>query len=262
MTTVAPRRARHPVASAASGARTVALRLVVAVVLLCAWTLLSDDSARVELPSPVRTWSSLVALTSSGELPRALLESNVAMVLGYLIAVAVGVPLGLLMGSFPVAAAVIRPYLMLLLAVPLIALLPVAQAIFGLGLVTRVVVVVLFALVFVTLNTETGIRSVPGALREMAHSYGSSRWDTFRHVVLPSARPDIAAGLRLGLGRAVVGMVIAELFLVTAGIGSIISYYRGRFDTGAVLAIVLVLVLEGVLVMQLTRRLDKRRGAR
>ena len=152
------------------------------------------------------------------------------------------------------------PYLMLLLAIPLIAILPLVQAVLGLGLVTRVVVVVLFALVYITLNTETGIRTVPSPLREMAHSYGASRWHTFRHVVLPSARPDIAAGLRLGLGRAVVGMVIAELFLVTTGIGSVVSYYRGRFDTGAVLAIVLVLVLEGVLVMQLTRRLDKRRG--
>lgn len=260
MTSVLGRLTRPSLLPATGVARTTALRLLVLVALVATWTLLSDDSVRVGLPSPARTWSSLVALTESGELPRALLESNVAMVLGYLLAVALGVPLGLLMGSFPIAGAVARPYLMLLLAIPLIAILPLVQAVLGLGLVTRVVVVVLFALVYITLNTETGIRTVPSPLREMAHSYGASRWHTFRHVVLPSARPDIAAGLRLGLGRAVVGMVIAELFLVTTGIGSVVSYYRGRFDTGAVLAIVLVLVLEGVLVMQLTRRLDKRRG--
>ena len=91
------------------------------------------------------------------------------------------------------------------------------QAIFGLGLGTRIVVVFIFAFVYITVNTEVGVRSVPGDIVEMARSFGASRWQRLTRVVLPHAFPAIMAGARLGLGRGVVGMVIAELFLVELG---------------------------------------------
>ncbi|PJJ63610.1 ABC transporter permease [Compostimonas suwonensis] len=240
----------------------VVLRLCVLVVLLVAWQLLGDDTAKFRLPTVTRTLSSLWTLTVDGSLPIALLVSNLAMIIGYAAAVIVGVSLGVAMGTLRTFGHVSRPYLLIIMVIPLIAILPVIQAVLGLGLVTRAVVVFLFAVVYIALNTETGLLGVPRPLVEMARSYGSSPWRTFREVMIPSARPDIIAGLRLGLGRAVVGMVIAELFLVSPGIGSLLSLYRGRFDTGAVLAIVLVLILEGVLIMQLTSRFEPKRKSR
>src|SRR4029079_5396087 len=93
---------------------------------------------------------------------------------------------------------------------------------------------------------------------EMARSFGAGRWQRLTKVVLPHAFPAIMAGARLGIGRGVVGMVIAELFLVSSGLGSLLSFYMARFDAGAVLSIALTMVLEGVVIMSAARWVERR----
>jgi NitT/TauT family transport system permease protein len=117
-------------------------------------------------------------------------------------------------------------------------------------------VIFIFSFVYIVLNTVVGVRSVPADVEEMARSFGATRLQRLRKVVLPHAFPAIMAGARLGIGRGVIGMVIAELFLVSSGLGSILSFYMGRFDAGAVLAIALTMVLEGVIVTALARKLE------
>jgi ABC-type nitrate/sulfonate/bicarbonate transport system permease component len=212
---------------------------------------LGDDTAELKMPTFTRTASSFLELARSGELWSAFVESNKAMVLGYVAALCFGIPLGIVLGSLPFAKRVLEPYLTALLVVPLIAILPLIQAIFGLGLLSRVVVVFLFAFVFMTVNTMVGVNEVDFELRSMARSFGAGRLEVLSRVTLPSAFPSIVAGSRLGLARAVVGMVIAELFLVSEGMGSLIIYYRTLFDSGAVFALAISLVLEGSLIMRL-----------
>jgi ABC-type nitrate/sulfonate/bicarbonate transport system permease component len=91
----------------------------------------------------------------------------------------------------------------------------------------------------------------------MARSFCASRWQRLRLVVLPHAFPAIMAGARLGIGRGVVAMVIAELFLVGSGLGSLLSEYNERFDTGSIMAIALTMVLEGIVLMSLGRRIER-----
>jgi NitT/TauT family transport system permease protein len=100
------------------------------------------------------------------------------------------------------------------------------------------------------------VRSLPADLEEMSRSFGATRRQRLLKIVLPHAFPTIMAGARLGLGRAVVGMVIAELFLVSTGLGSLLSFSMTRFDTGAVLAVALTMVLEGVVVIAIARRVE------
>jgi NitT/TauT family transport system permease protein len=90
----------------------------------------------------------------------------------------------------------------------------------------------------------------------MAKSFSASRRQRLAKVVLPHAFPAIMAGARLGIGRGVVGMVIAELFLVSSGLGSLLAFYMGRFDAGSVLAIALTMVLEGVVVIAAARKIE------
>jgi ABC-type nitrate/sulfonate/bicarbonate transport system permease component len=232
------------------------LRFGILLVVVVAWQLAGDDSAQIRMPTFTRTIGAFWSMVATGELPQALLQSNIALFWGYLLALIVAIPLGIAMGSVGVVRKVVNPYLMILLSMPLIAILPVLQAIFGLGLATRVVVVFIFSFVYITMNTVVGVRSVSADLDEMSRSFGASRLQRLFKVVLPHAFPAIMAGARLGLGRGVVGMVIAELFLVSSGLGSLLSFYMTRFDAGAVLAIALTMVLEGVVVIALARRVE------
>jgi len=232
------------------------LRFGILAALIATWQLIGDDSAQINMPTFTRTVQSFWRMVVLGELPSALLRSNVALFLGYLLALAVGIPLGILMGTVEIARKVINPYLLILLSTPLIAVLPVLQTIFGLAVGTRIVVVFLFSFVYIAMNTMVGVRSLPEDLDQMSRSFGAKRSERLRKVVLPHAFPAIMAGARLGLGRGVVGMVIAELFLVSSGLGSLLSLYMARFDTGAVLAVALTMVLEGVVLIAIARKVE------
>jgi ABC-type nitrate/sulfonate/bicarbonate transport system permease component len=232
------------------------LRFGILAGILAGWQIVGDDTAQIRMPTFTRTVAALWDLTVTGELPEALLQSNVALVWGYALALVVAIPLGIAMGLVGTVRKVVQPYLIIILSTPLIAILPILQAIFGLGLEARVVVIFIFAFVYITMNTVVGVRSVPDDLQEMARSFGASRGQFIRKVVLPHAFPAIMAGARLGIGRGVVGMVIAELFLVSSGLGSLLAFYMGRFDAGAVLAIALTMVLEGVIAIALARKLE------
>lgn len=232
------------------------LRFAILAAILIAWQMVGDDSRPIRMPTFARTLASFWAMLASGELPRALGQSNIGLFWGYLLAIAVAIPLGTVMGLVTTVRNVLNTYLLILLSTPLIALLPILQAVFGLGLETRVVVIFLFSFVYITINTMVGIRSVPADLVEMADSFGATRLQKLRMVILRHAFPAIMAGARLGLARAVVGMVIAELFLVSTGLGSLLSFYLQRFDAGAVLAIALTMVGQGIILIAIARRVE------
>jgi ABC-type nitrate/sulfonate/bicarbonate transport system permease component len=137
---------------------------------------------------------------------------------------------------------------------------PIVQASLGLTFAARVAVVFLFSFVYMTVNTMVGVRTVDPGLKEMARSYLASPLQRMRFVILPAAVPGIMAGVRLGLGRAMIGMVVAELSLIGAGVGSLILDYQVRFQPAYVFAIILVVILEGVLLMEIARRLELRLG--
>jgi ABC-type nitrate/sulfonate/bicarbonate transport system permease component len=233
-----------------------ALRLGILLLIVAGWQWVGDDRAQIRMPTFTRTVTAFWDMIVSGELPAALFESNIALFWGYLLALSIAVPLGIAMGLIGVVRRVVSPYLLILLSMPLIAVLPVLQTIFGLGLGTRIVVVFIFSFVYITINTMVGVRSVPADLLEMANSFCASRTQRLLKVVLPHSFPAIMAGARIGIGRGVVGMVIAELFLVSSGLGSSLAFYMTRFDSGHVLAIALTMVLEGVVVIAIARRIE------
>lgn len=238
------------------------LRIGILVLLLGTWQLIGNDEIQLAMPTFTRTMAALVDLLSAGFAEGSLLEgmviTNQALVGGYALALAVSLPLGIIMGSSRGVAAVATPYLTVLLAAPMIALVPIVQLVFGLTLAGRIVVVFLFAFIYMTINTMIGVREVSTDLKEMARSFGATRGQMLRRVVLPSAVPAIMAGVRLGLGRAIIGMIIAELSLIGAGIGSLILEFQVRFEPAYVFAIVFLAVLEGVLLMEIARRIESR----
>jgi ABC-type nitrate/sulfonate/bicarbonate transport system permease component len=241
-----------------------ALRGLTLAVLLVAWQIVGEQSGRGGLPSVTRTMTALADLLADAEFYQALWATNEALVLGFGLAIVVALPLGLAMGRLELVNRTIRPYLSLLIAVPVIAFIPVVQATFGLTLSARVAVVFLFSVPYVAVNCAVGVRSTDPALVEMARSFGTGRFAIIREVVLPAAVPGLMSGVRIGLGQALIGMVVAELALVGAGVGSMIAELQGRFQIAAVMAVILVVVFEGIVLLSLAgwceRKLSRWKG--
>jgi len=227
-------------------------------VVLAAWQAVGSETYRFAIPTFTATLSAFLEMVGDGSLAAGMLVSNQAMVAGFLLAMLFATPLGVAMGRNARVERIASPYLAILLAVPMITMLPVVQAIFGLDIGARVIYVFLGSFVYLALNTAAGVRTVDGELLQMAMSFGTPRLRMFRHVILPAAVPSIMAGVRVGVTRAIVAMVLAELVFAGAGIGNLLLRYRARFESAHVLAIALTLVLEGILVTALARRLELR----
>ncbi len=183
--------------------------------------------------------------------------SNQALVLGFAISLAVGIPLGLLIARFRAAEEYLDPYLSILLVTPMAALIPILVMSLGIGLASRVVLVVVFTLPVVIVNARAGIRSVEPSLIEMSTSYGASERQLWREILLPGALPAIMTGVRLGLGRAITGMVIIELLMVAVGVGSLILMYRGLFMPDLLYGVVVLIVIEALILVSLVRVVER-----
>jgi NitT/TauT family transport system permease protein len=193
-----------------------------------------------------RLWQLIV---SGGFFP-ALLDSTVLFLTGFIAAVAVGLPLGLLLARVRFLRIGVEPYIMTLYATPMVALIPFILSMMGFGFAPKVLVVFLFAVFPVLYNTVEGARSIRPELIEVARSYRSSEWALWREVMLPYTLPYTMTGVRQSIGRALVGMVAAEFFLSSTGLGQLIMTASQNFDTGGVFASIFVIGMAGVGLMR------------
>lgn len=228
------------------------------VVIAGLWQLLAVVQGGLLIPSFTETVAALGELLTSAELWWALVISNQALVIGFAITVVAGIPLGLLMGRFRSAERFVDVYLDILVVVPMAALLPILLMAVGINLAARVILVVLFSIVMVIVNSRAGVRQVDPALIEMANSFGATESQIWRRVLLPAALPAVMTGVRIGLGRAITGMVIVELLMVSVGFGGLILEFRGFFQGGLLYATVIVVVVEALLLMSFARWLERR----
>lgn len=206
--------------------------------------------------SPELIFYSLVNQATSGLLLRSIGVSALELVIGFGLAAAAGVLTGLVMGRYRYVEYAIEPYVWLLYSAPIIALFPLLVLVLGLGKPTVVAVTFLMAVVPVIVNSMQGVRNVDPNLVRAAKSFGAGEATLLRKVVLPASVPTIMAGLRLGVGRALVGVIIGEFFAGDGGIGYNISSFAGHLGTTDVLASVVVVVIAGVALNVLARRLE------
>jgi ABC-type nitrate/sulfonate/bicarbonate transport system permease component len=177
---------------------------------------------------------------------------------GWILAIVLGIPLGLIMGYSRVVKGLIGPYMSFFNALPVTTLVPIVVIALGIDLPARVTVVFLFAFIDVVLTSAAGMRYVEKDQVDMARSFGFGPIGVFRKVALPSAVPGMMAAIRIGTGRAIVGMVVMELLLVTAGVGKLITRYKDYFMSADLYAVVLSLAIFGLVLMNLTKALEKR----
>jgi NitT/TauT family transport system permease protein len=197
-------------------------------------------------------------LLASGKLLSNLTTSLTTLVAGFFLAVLFGVVIGLLMGRFRAVEHFLDLYVNALMSAPTTAFVPVLILWFGLGVESRIAVVFLFAVFVIIINTMTGVKQVDSAFVEMARSFGAKEKEIFFKIILPAAMPAIMAGVRLGMGRAVKGMVTAEMLLTLTGIGAMIMQYGSAFATDSLFAVILTILILAMITMKLVQWLDQR----
>lgn len=187
----------------------------------------------------------------SGELWPHLWISAAEFVLGFGAAILVGVVVGVLMGRFKVVYDYLDPWVSILYSSPLVALMPFYLLLFGVGLMSKVAIIFTVSIFPILLNTCTGIHSTDRNLLEVARSFSCSEMQTFTKIQFPSALPFVITGVRLGLGRALTGVVVGELFASQAGVGYLIATAGQSFDAATTLMGVLIFTLAGLALMTL-----------
>jgi NitT/TauT family transport system permease protein len=177
---------------------------------------------------------------------------------GFALALAVGVPAGLLLGTFRTLRFLVDPPVMALYATPQLALLPIFVVWLGIGMASKVAVVFVGAVIPITINTMAGVRQVDRPLVLAARSFGATRFDVFRKVILPSSRPAVVLGVRLGLSRAVLAVVVGEMYVSQEGIGNQIMRLGSAFHVDQLLVYVLLVSAFGLGATNLVRWLEER----
>jgi ABC-type nitrate/sulfonate/bicarbonate transport system permease component len=200
----------------------------------------------------VRIWE----LTHDGTLITQTLDSLELFASGFVIALVVGAPAGLLLARVRALRVGTEPYIMILYATPMVALIPFILSMMGFGFAPKVLVVFLFAVFPILYNTIEGARSIKPELIEVARSYRSSESALWRDVLIPYTLPFTMTGVRLAIGRSLVGMIAAEFFLSSTGLGQMIMGASQNFDTATVFAAILVIGLIGVGLMRLGLRIE------
>lgn len=209
------------------------------------------------VPGPTSIASSLFVQLMSGELPSAVLHGLLAILLGFSTAVAVGVPVGLAMGSRWQLEAALEPYVYALYVAPFAALVPAFVIWFGTGIEVRVIVVFFFALFPIAVNTHQGAKSTPASLVDAVRSFGAGTRYVLVNVVVPHEIPYVMAGLRIGIGRAVKGLIVAELLVSVSGFGAIITRWSSAFRLDGLIGVVLVIMGLGIVLTWAVGRLER-----
>jgi NitT/TauT family transport system permease protein len=208
------------------------------------------------LATPIASIAAIGELWQKGEMQKAMIVSFEEFAIGFAIAIVAGILVGLLTASFEPVKLVLTPWISGFYASPIIALAPLLILWFGVGIWSKVAVVISLVIFPMIINTEAGIIHTDAQLIEAAKSFGATRLQIFAKVALPSAAPYILAGLRLGVGRGLIGVVVGELAGARAGLGFLINNASQVFNMPQLFAGVIVLAAAGIAMTAFFQKLE------
>jgi NitT/TauT family transport system permease protein len=223
-----------------------------------AWELLGRHVNPLFMSYPSAVLRAGAVMVSSGELWLALKSSMLTLLVGFFTAALIGIAVGLLVGRYKVIDAATDWLVNALYATPLVALTPLIILWFGLGDLAKFFIVTILAVFPILINTAAGVRNVPRALIELGAAFAANERQTFVKIIVPAVVPFMMTGLRLGIGRAIIGMVVAEFFTAITGLGALIVKYGNQYDTASMFVPILILMVLGVLLTSLVRRVEER----
>ena len=231
------------------------LRLLVAAAILVSWQIIGHrNPIFTSYPTAVAAaaWHEI----TSGVIFSAIGQSFEILALGLLLGVVVGVLAGLVIGRYALVASSVDWVVSALNSTPLLAVIPLIIVWFGLGIESKVVTVFSLTVFSMLMNTATGVQEVEQNVLDVSRAFVASEGQVFRKIILPSAVPYIMTGLRISIGRALIGTVAAEFFTGIGGLGGLIQKYGASYQTDYMLVPVLTLMLIGVILTAAARRLE------
>jgi NitT/TauT family transport system permease protein len=228
------------------------------VAILIIWEIVAPFINPIFFTSPSKIAVAFYETTLSGELPYFLAQSLEVMIYGLVSAIVVGIPLGVAMARIRWLDWALDLPINALYATPLVAVVPLLVLWFGIYLKAKIIVVFLFAVFPILINTYQGVRECDKGMIEVAQSFRSSEWRMWRDVLLPFAVPYIIAGLRLAIGRGLIGMIIAEFYTTISGLGFMITKYANVFAMDKTFVPVIVLMVLGVSLTTLLKWVGRR----
>ena len=210
------------------------------------------------MSAPSLIFKAAVGLFSSGEIYNDLKISGIEFFGGYILSVVVAIPFGILTGWYKRASYVFDPFVNAMNATPRVALLPLVIIWLGIGIPSKVGIIFLGAVFPMLINARDGVKTTPLNLINAARSFGASEWQVFKSVVFPSTLPFLLTGLRIAVGRALVGVLVGELYAATAGIGFMITVAGATFQTDKVFVGVLIFAFSGIVLTEILDRIEHR----
>jgi ABC-type nitrate/sulfonate/bicarbonate transport system permease component len=235
-----------------------AVRTASVAVFFAIWEYYGRRMDRIFMAPPSAIFEAALELIRSGALAKALMQTLWPFAVGMALTVIVGTLLGIVMAQWRAVEYVLDPFINALYAIPRIALIPLIILWAGLEFVGKVSILVSVAIFPITVNTFSGIRDVRGAMLEVGRAYGATEWQIFWKIVLPAAVPFIMAGIRLAVGLAIIGIIVAEFFTAISGLGGMIVEYANVFATAKLFVPIIVIALVGVVLTELVMWLERR----
>jgi ABC-type nitrate/sulfonate/bicarbonate transport system permease component len=222
------------------------------------WAGTTLENGRLFFSAPSLVVATFARLISTGEIWNDIWVSFQEFAIGYLASIVVAIPLGIAMGWYRRLDALLDPLVSAFYATPRVALVPLIIIWFGIGIYSKIAVVFLGAVFQILITTIAGVRNLDESLIRAAHSFGASDRQIFLTVALPGSVPFILTGLKLAVGRALIGVVVGEMVAAEAGVGYMMTKAGATFQTSTVMVGVLIIAVFGMVSMGVLGRMEKR----
>ncbi|MEM8814124.1 MAG: ABC transporter permease subunit [Pseudomonadota bacterium] len=229
---------------------------------LIVWGLLWEIVGRIDLtffiPPLSEVVTTLFSVIGTDAFQKALFETGYAFCAGVFFAITIGIPVGILMGKNRLIDELLLPWVNVFLSAPLTALVPVLMVLFGFGMKAIIITTTLFGIWIIILNARAGVKQINRSLVEMAHSFGASPWAAFTKVYFWAALPEILGGVRIGVIRAVKGVIIGQLLISIVGFGALFELYSANFLMAHFWAVLIVLFGMAFTISEFLAYLERR----
>ena len=222
------------------------------------WEIVGRSGATFFVPPLSEVIATLVEVVGTAAFQKALAETATAFAGGVFFAIVIGIPVGILMGKNRLVDEMLLPWVNVFLSAPLTALVPVLMVLFGFGMKAIIITTTLFAIWIIILNSRAGVRQINRSLVEMAHSFGASPMDAFFKIYFWAALPEILGGVRIGIIRAVKGVIIGQLLISIVGFGALFELYSANFLMAHFWAVLIVLFALAFTISEFLAYLERR----
>jgi NitT/TauT family transport system permease protein len=233
------------------------VRVLTAVLIFGSWEWYARGVSRALLVPP----SSIIGeaydmIFISGDLPHALQVSVSTMLIGLFLSIAIGIPVGLVMGRFKAVESVLDPYVLFLYVLPSVAFVPVFVVMVGIDIKLRLALIIMSAVFPLIINTIAGVKHVDSEFIDGGRAFKASEWQIMKTILIPGSLPFIFAGLRIGFSAAWVGAIVAEMTALITGVGGLLLSSSSKYRTAEVFVSIFAIMAVAVTIQWFTARLE------